>query len=336
MNIAIVTPYDRPIGGVEQVNYTIKKFFEEEKHNVRIVSNERITENKLLLKILCRIFGSCKLLAFYFNLFAAKHVDCVICNGEYGHGITHANAIISFHGCYYGYGMALRPYISSRTFQQYMHLSRIQAQAADGKFVVADSSELARILAQQGIVVNAVIDNGIDTSLFSPQNVERNGRYLFVGSPDYYGKGYDILEQLANRGLRIDCISSSAPKNNKLNWLGSSKNYELASQYSLYEGFIFPSRFEGCGLVAVEAMSCGTPVIMTNVGIGPHLLSEIPEFVVDKNSQSIVDDIIERTNIIKAQRDKFSRAAREYALKYHSMQLCKEKWVTVLQTVVKE
>lgn len=334
MKIAIVTPYDFPIGGVEQVNYTLKNFLEIEGHNVQIVSNSNIIKSPFFFRALCRIFGNYRLLALYFNQIVAKQVNCVICNGEFGYGINHPNAIISFHGCYYGYGMALKPFISSASFERYMHLANIQADAASKKFVIADSTELARVLAQQGIVVDAVIDNGIDTDHFSPRDAERNGRYLFVGAPDYYGKGYDILEKLTDRGLQIDCISSSPPIDRRLNWLGSIPNYQLPFHYASYEGLVFPSRFEGCGLVALEAMACGTPVIMTNVGIGPDLSSEIPEFVVSLDSESIIDDIINRATLIKAQHDRFAQAARGYVLKHHSLELCKERWLEVLQTVI--
>lgn len=57
---------------------------------------------------------------------------------------------------------------------------------------------------------------------------------------------------------------------------------ELRALYSLAHAFLFPSLYEGFGLPALEAMSCGTPVVTSNYGApnevcGPAALTVDPE-----------------------------------------------------------
>jgi glycosyltransferase involved in cell wall biosynthesis len=57
---------------------------------------------------------------------------------------------------------------------------------------------------------------------------------------------------------------------------------ELRALYSLAHAFLFPSLYEGFGLPALEAMSCGTPVVTSNTGApnevcGPAALTVDPD-----------------------------------------------------------
>lgn len=47
---------------------------------------------------------------------------------------------------------------------------------------------------------------------------------------------------------------------------GKVPNELLPAYYSLCDIFTFPSNYEGWGMVAIEAMLCGKPVVMTDVG----------------------------------------------------------------------
>jgi glycosyltransferase involved in cell wall biosynthesis len=46
---------------------------------------------------------------------------------------------------------------------------------------------------------------------------------------------------------------------------------ELALWYNSAEVFVFPSVYEGFGLPVLEAMACGTPVIVSNVSSLPEV-----------------------------------------------------------------
>jgi len=333
-NIALITPYLDYFGGVEIVNHSLIKLLNEERFKVQVISQE-LFKNNIIFKYKKRFLGLNNLLSKYFNRYASEDTDLVICNGEFSLGIDHPLAINIFHGCYYGYAQALKSFISERAFVGLMKLANEQKEGANGKYIIAVSSNLKEILELQGIKVDRVIPNAIDTELFRPiEGIKRNNKCLFVGSSDYYGKGIDILEELADRNIKIDCITTFPPKNKRLKWLGNIPSRELPRYYSSYKFFIFPSRFEGCGLVSLEAMACGTPIVMTSVGVGPEIAKEIPDFVVDNKSDKISLDIIKKIKKIERNYNYFSIQARNYILKHHDLEKWKKSWLNTIDLVI--
>jgi glycosyltransferase involved in cell wall biosynthesis len=61
---------------------------------------------------------------------------------------------------------------------------------------------------------------------------------------------------------------------------------DLPRYYGAADCFVLPTReLEGFGLVTVEALACGTPVLATPVGATPEILAPLaPEFLTDDAS----------------------------------------------------
>ena len=57
-------------------------------------------------------------------------------------------------------------------------------------------------------------------------------------------------------------------------FLGNQTQENLNILYNIADVLAVPSRIEGFGLVAVEALACGTPVIATNQGGLPEFINE--------------------------------------------------------------
>ena len=86
-------------------------------------------------------------------------------------------------------------------------------------------------------------------------------------------------------GLRAELASQAAALGlgGCVRFLGFVPEAELAAYYQAADFFVLPTReLEGFGLVTVESLACGTPVLGTPVGAIPEVLEAIgPEYVFD-------------------------------------------------------
>ena len=57
--------------------------------------------------------------------------------------------------------------------------------------------------------------------------------------------------------------------------VGFVEQEDLAALYSLADVFVYPSLYEGFGMPPLEAMACGTPVIVSNVSAMPEILGTL-------------------------------------------------------------
>ncbi len=152
------------------------------------------------------------------------------------------------------------------------------AITAVSRFTASSLSKTLRVQAQ-------VIPNWIDTKTFSRLDEDgyhgqRPFRLLFVGNLSKR-KGADLLAPIMRElgpefelrftsGLRQ--VNSVRTENNMVPLGRITDDNELIKAYRQCEAFLFPSRFEGFGLVALEAMACGKPVIATNSSSLPEVV----------------------------------------------------------------
>jgi len=129
------------------------------------------------------------------------------------------------------------------------------------------------------------IDNGVsETPTVSAPLPARTGdhlQYLFVGRLDRQ-KGLDILLPLIAQQPHARLWVIGAPVRgdaplphtwpNNVDYLGWRSRAEINAYYQAADAVIIPSRWEGFGLVAIEAMRAGTAVIASRRGALPELV----------------------------------------------------------------
>lgn len=327
MNIALVTPYIEYPGGVETVNRILSEIFTEAGHSVHLVTSDGGAVEVPLLTL--KLIGLPTITAKRFNARAVEF-DVVIANGEFSWGLQHPRIVNLFHGSYKGYRDYLKKQWSLKQYLWFTKEAFVQRIAARGKHVVAVSEFVRQILEDDGITVHQIIPNAIDIKRFKPSNaVDKTGNHLFVGSYNYYAKGFDVLESLADEGLAIDCVTNKKP-GTKLGWIENTANENMPLIYNRYRILVFPSRFEGMPMAPLEAMACGLPVVMSNVGLGPELKRFLPEFVADGYDAA---EYLQKIRHIEKNYENFSRKARAYVEQHHAFDNYKKMWLELIETV---
>lgn len=74
---------------------------------------------------------------------------------------------------------------------------------------------------------------------------------------------------------------------------GTVEDHLLPAFYSAAEAFLFPSLYEGFGLPVLEAMACGTPVIVSNAASLPEVAGEAA-LLIDPHSVESISTAVQR------------------------------------------
>ena len=85
--------------------------------------------------------------------------------------------------------------------------------------------------------------------------------------------------------------------------------------YSAADIFVFPSRYEGFGLPVLEALTCGTPTITSNVSSLPEIVGQAG-LLVSPDDQAGLVDAMERLLHDPRLREKLRALALEQAARF--------------------
>lgn len=151
-----------------------------------------------------------------------------------------------------------------------------------------------------------VINNGIDLSVFCPRESSFRTKYglenkfIILGVAFNWDarKGLDVFVELSKRLDNMfqivlvgtdDAIDKKLP-NNIITIHRTQNQAELAEIYTVADLFVNPTREEVLGLVNIESLACGTPVLTFQSGGSPECIDESCGAVVPKDD---VDKMIE-------------------------------------------
>ena len=133
--------------------------------------------------------------------------------------------------------------------------------------------------------------------------LKNNFKIAVYGGEKFGNKDIDILKKF------------NFPRDNI--WIVNSKKFSLKDMYSNVSLFVYPSMYEGFGLPLVEAMSCGCPIVCSNVGSLEEVGGEGLKYF-DINDNSHMSYVIE--NILK------SKEAQEQLIDYGYNRSKKFSW----------
>ena len=214
----------------------------------------------------------------------------------------------------------------------------IKAVHNQARMNLVTSTAMQEELTAHGVERVKVWQRGVDTELFRPELASREMRdRLAQGHPDaplllYIGrlsaeKEIDrikpVLEAIPDARL---ALVGDGPYREELekhfadthtHFVGYLAGEELASAYASADVFVFPSRTETLGLVLLEAMAAGCPVVAANSG-------GIPDIVTNGENGFLFDPKDEQGAIAATKRI-FDRGA-ERELMRRNARIEAEKW----------
>lgn len=147
-----------------------------------------------------------------------------------------------------------------------------------------------------------------------------NVRYVIGGK-------YDPLEK-----ERIDNIVRELKLEGVVNLIGFIKDEEIVAHYQMADMFIMPSRKEGFGIVFIEAMVCGLPVIAGNADGSVDALKngELGSLVDPTDKAAITQQLcyfFEHKNLMT---DEYKHQLQQKTLSYFSFEQYKERLKNIL------
>lgn len=131
---------------------------------------------------------------------------------------------------------------------------------------------------------------GVRTLLkaFSEVSTSNTDAHLLIAGKDTQPGGTSYMKSLIQE--------LALPQNtlSRIEWLGHVPVEKLGELYASSEVCVFPSLFESFGLVAVEAMACGRPVLFSQRCAGPEIIDHgRTGFLVDpENSIEIAERVL--------------------------------------------
>ena len=198
------------------------------------------------------------------------------------------------------------------------------------------STAMVEELASRGIQHTALWQRGVDTDLFRPELASAAMRQRLHGGHDdtghlllYIGrlsaeKQIDrirpVLEAMPQTRL---ALVGDGPHRQQLErhfegtattFVGYLAGEELASAYASGDAFLFPSSTETLGLVLLEAMAAGCPVVGANRGGIPDIVNDgVNGCLYDPDQPASLPTAVERLLGDPAARRQLRLAAREEA-----------------------
>jgi len=214
-------------------------------------------------------------------------------------------------------------------------------------------------LPSEKVIINP---NGFDDKIFRPMNVNKKEVLKKLGTDfiadkvvSFVGKftefkGIDILIKAAKIvSQRVNDVGfylagdgelrkemEKLAKNSGLKnvtFLGHQTQENVALLYNIANLSVVPSRVEPFGLVAIEALACGTPVVATNAGGLPDFINEnVGKLVEMDNPKALAEGIIEELKN-NTKKSKGTYAAK-YAKENYSWQSNLDKVIALYKNVL--
>ena len=157
---------------------------------------------------------------------------------------------------------------------------------------------------------------GIKELIESLEYLDNSYKLIVVGNSWYNNKQTSkFVKKLKDYSLKFE---------NRIIFTGYIEQKELSLYYSLADICVFPSKCnEAAGLVIIESLACGVPVIVTNVGGMPEYADESGSYIIS-NLNSLSMNIAQK--IKESREDKTTYNAKKSNSRQIALNFSKEEY----------
>jgi glycosyltransferase involved in cell wall biosynthesis len=276
--------------------------------------------------------------------------------------LRHVPYVITYHSDLIGKGF--RKYL----FDAYMSFSPnlIFQKAARILVVTTDHTHYSVLNNLFDMYKAKVVEipNGIDTNLFYPNptfkklrldwNLSENAKViLFVSALDkaHHYKGLDFLltaiASYSDRNVILVVIGDGDLKphyqrkaaeldiNHQVIFLGAIPNDKLPQYYQSVDLFVLPSSAETFGIVVIEAMACGLPVIANNIpGVRSVITQGVDGYLIRPNDEKTLHDKLSLLLNSPDLRNRMGRVGREKVVAKYNWRIIGDQLESIYKEVV--
>lgn len=209
----------------------------------------------------------------------------VLYNGMYGWALpkkTPYKKVALCHGTFASFSKHAMPLNADRVRTQLIYAAFEKHSYANADLIISNSAFTKECLRNDYGLDSKVIPLGVDSNEFldSSKSTLRKQLQLpldkkiilFVGRADHY-KGFDIVEGIARAHPEWHMVSVTSPrgKSDAVDCRGPLLFAEVVKYYGACDVVVYPSRFESFGLVTIEALMAGRPVVTTPFGVANEI-----------------------------------------------------------------
>ncbi len=236
--------------------------------------------------------------------------------------------------------------------EKHILFDKINKLAVNGVSMWTTEAAKKSILNKARII--KYIYNWIDTDLFAPTDNAEEIRKKYNIPPEHklilgVAQGWSSDKSADSKGLKefiylADSLKNEAtvilvgqdngvPERENLRCIGFTNSMEeLAQIYSAADVFVNPSRMETFGLVTVEAMSCGTPVVAyNNTGSAEVVSGDCGALVEDGNKLELLEAV---KKVLSIDKEKFSSACRNWASENFNKNSQIKKYIDLYKEII--
>ncbi|MBN1401658.1 MAG: glycosyltransferase family 4 protein, partial [Anaerolineae bacterium] len=161
------------------------------------------------------------------------------------------------------------------------HKISVIYEGIDDLFKPASADEIAAVRAKYGLPASYLLHVG---SISPKKNLVTLARaYARLARQDAYSGALALVGRSYWKGgdEALDAYLAQEIRAGQVVRTGPVPQADLPALYSGADCFVFPSLHEGFGLVPLESLACGVPVIASRVGMLEHMLGDVAVFLDD-------------------------------------------------------